>query len=108
MSKTREQKRARRIQADTGWSYSECLRLVRDNITDEGLEVLKQVRSQNASPSGAPVVQSVILGLPTSRCDGIYPRTSDGQCMGCGTSSTSEQEHRDVHRKNNPPARASS
>lgn len=44
MGKTREQKRARQIQRDTGWSYSECLRLAKEHISDEALEVLKNMR----------------------------------------------------------------
>lgn len=44
-SKDRFQKRARRIQKETGWSYSECLRLARENISEEALAVLKQMRT---------------------------------------------------------------
>lgn len=28
---------------------------------------------------------AVILGLDPRECDGIYPRTRDGRCQGCGT-----------------------
>jgi hypothetical protein len=45
-SKDRFQKRARAIQKDTGWSYSECLRLSRESITEEALAVLKQMRTR--------------------------------------------------------------
>lgn len=34
-SKTPEQKRARALQEQTKWSYSECLRLVRTKTEDE-------------------------------------------------------------------------
>ena len=37
------------------------------------------------------------LGLKLEDCDGIYPRTRDGRCMGCGTMTSSEDEHRKVH-----------
>lgn len=44
-SKDRFQKRARKIQKETGWSYSECLRLSREEITEEALVVLKSMRA---------------------------------------------------------------
>lgn len=43
--KNKDQQRARQIQKDTGWSYSECLRLAREGITDAGLDALKKVRA---------------------------------------------------------------
>jgi hypothetical protein len=43
-TKTKEQKRARAIQKQTGWSYSECLRLANEHITEEGLEILITLR----------------------------------------------------------------
>ncbi len=45
-TKDRFQKRARRIQKETNWSYSECLRLSRSSISEEALEVLKKLRKQ--------------------------------------------------------------
>lgn len=51
-SKDRFQKRARAIQKDTGWSYSECLRLARENITNEALSVLKQMRATQRQSVG--------------------------------------------------------
>lgn len=30
----------------------------------------------------------MILGIPVSECDGVYPRTRDGRCQGCGTTET--------------------
>jgi hypothetical protein len=47
-SKDRFQRRARHIQKETGWSYSECLRLSRSEITEEALEVLKKMRAQTS------------------------------------------------------------
>ena len=44
-TKNRFQKRARLIQKETGWSYSECLRLSREEITVEALDILKKLRS---------------------------------------------------------------
>lgn len=52
MGKTREQKRARGIQQDTGWSYSECLRLTREGITDDALNVLKKLRASHQADEG--------------------------------------------------------
>jgi hypothetical protein len=43
-SKSKDQKRARAIQKDTGWSYMECLRLAREGITEEALAILKKMR----------------------------------------------------------------
>jgi hypothetical protein len=28
---------------------------------------------------------ALILGLSQTNCDGVYPRTRDGRCQGCGT-----------------------
>lgn len=42
MSKTKEQKRARSLQKDTGWSYSECLRVVRSMTEDEINELVDE------------------------------------------------------------------
>lgn len=44
-TKSKVQKRARAIQNDTGWSYSECLRLAREGISDLALDVLKSMRA---------------------------------------------------------------
>jgi hypothetical protein len=41
--KTPEQKKTRALQERTGWSYSECLRCVRD-LTPEAIESLIKVR----------------------------------------------------------------
>ncbi len=41
-TKSSEKKRARALQEDTGWSYSECLRLVREKTEDEIDELVKQ------------------------------------------------------------------
>jgi hypothetical protein len=43
-TKDRFQKRARRIQKYTTWSYSECLRLSREEITEEALAILMTLR----------------------------------------------------------------
>lgn len=43
-SRDRFQRRARRIQKETGWSYSECLRLSRAEISEPALEVLIKMR----------------------------------------------------------------
>lgn len=43
-SKDRYQKRARRIQKETDWSYSECLRLSRSEISEPALAVLIKMR----------------------------------------------------------------
>lgn len=54
-TKDRFQKRARRIQKETGWSYSECLRLAREDITDEALTVLIAMRAtQRQCKAGEP------------------------------------------------------
>jgi hypothetical protein len=44
-SKTPEQKKARALQDRTDWSYSECLRLVREK-TPEEIEALIKVRAK--------------------------------------------------------------
>lgn len=46
-SKTREQKRARALQAETGWSYTECLRLVLAKSEDE-IDVVMEQRAAAA------------------------------------------------------------
>jgi len=28
--------------------------------------------------------EAIILGLDPATCDGVYPRTRDGRCQGCG------------------------
>lgn len=43
-SKSKDQKRAREIQKDTGWTYSECLRLARGGISADALVLLVSVR----------------------------------------------------------------
>lgn len=57
------------------------------------------------SGTGYMVGTAYIRGLDLSECDGIYPRTRDGQCQGCGTTTANEEEHRRVHRriKEDPP-----
>lgn len=55
-SKDRFQKRARRIQSDTGWSYSESLRLSREDITEEALAVLMTIRGVK-SDAGTEALQ---------------------------------------------------
>lgn len=54
-SKDRFQKRARVMQKVTGWSYSECLRLSREDISEEALELLIRIREGNvhATPNGS-------------------------------------------------------
>lgn len=47
------QRRARQIQRETGWSYSECLRLSREDISPEALEVLKKLRASAARGRGS-------------------------------------------------------
>ena len=47
---------------------------------------------------------AVILGLSLSECDGIYPRTRDGQCHGCGTYTATEREHHQIHRRSGKTA----
>lgn len=42
---------------------------------------------------------AVILGISTAECDGIYPRTRDGRCHGCGVRTGSEAQHMEAHRK---------
>ncbi len=42
-------------------------------------------------------MSAVILGLSLENCDGIYPRTRDGRCQGCGTPSETEQIHKAQH-----------
>ena len=49
-SKTAVQKRARALQARTGWSYSECLRCVK-TMTPEAIEVLVDLRAVEGHPS---------------------------------------------------------
>lgn len=44
-SKNSIKTRSRTIQASTGWSYSECLRLARDGISEEALAMLRSIRS---------------------------------------------------------------
>ena len=41
-AKTSDKKRARALQEDTGWSYMECLRVVREKTEDEIDELIKQ------------------------------------------------------------------
>lgn len=50
-SKDKYQKRARSIQRETGWSYSECLRLAKSEISEPALRVLIEMR---AGKKGAP------------------------------------------------------
>lgn len=57
-SKDRFQKRARTMQKVTGWSYSECLRLSREEISEEALEILIRVREGNVHAKQAAQVQS--------------------------------------------------
>ena len=45
-SRTKEQKRARAIQKDTGWAYMECLRLANAGITDHALAELRAERTR--------------------------------------------------------------
>jgi hypothetical protein len=47
--KTPEKKRARALQEQTGWSYSECLRLVRTKTEDE-IDVV--IEERVATPRG--------------------------------------------------------
>ncbi len=44
-------------------------------------------------------MSAVILGIPLAECDGFFPRTRDGRCQGCGTTTADEEEHRRVHRE---------
>ena len=57
-SKDRFQKRARVMQKVTGWSYSECLRLSRENISEEALEILIRVREGNVHAKEAGLSES--------------------------------------------------
>lgn len=41
-AKNADKKRARALQEDTGWSYSECLRIVREKTEDEIDELIRQ------------------------------------------------------------------
>ena len=45
MGKTSQQKRARRLQQQTGWSYSECLRCVR-TMTEDQIDNLIELRAR--------------------------------------------------------------
>ena len=49
-SKTPVQKKARALQARTGWSYSESLRCIK-TMTPEAIEVLVEVRAVEGHPS---------------------------------------------------------
>lgn len=51
-SKDKYQKRARRMQKDTGWSYSECLRLARSEISEPAFEVLVKMRASPQHSDG--------------------------------------------------------
>lgn len=46
-SKDRFQRRARCIQKQTGWSYMECLRLSQEEISDDALDLLIQMRQSD-------------------------------------------------------------
>ena len=48
--KTSEQKRARALQDETGWSYCECLRCVRE-MTQEQIDQLRCVREMERKKS---------------------------------------------------------
>lgn len=51
MSRNRtEQKKARALQEDTGWTYSECLRLVREK-TEEEIDQLIEERKKGQEDS---------------------------------------------------------
>lgn len=54
-SKSRDQKRARALQERTGWSYTECLRIFRDQgLTDEAVEALIAIRAGTPSNGTGP------------------------------------------------------
>lgn len=70
--KDRYQKRARAMQKGTGWSYSECLRLAKSEISDPAFAVLVAMRKK-----------------PESRVDhrSLHPAFDDrGSCTRCGCS----------------------
>lgn len=53
-SKSRDQKRVRALQTKTGWSYSECLRLVRDqSLSDAAVDALIAIRATPSPSKGA-------------------------------------------------------
>lgn len=91
-SKDRFQKRARVIQKDTGWSYSECLRLAREGITSEGLETLRQIRSGPKTINHDAFTRAANAVWTKDALQRIYcPKCQAKGCQSCSTQRHSEE-----------------
>lgn len=78
-SKDRFQRRARKIQKDTGWSYSECLRLARDEISEPALQTLIDLRKDRVVPPCPSRSPSEDLACELGRDHGTAHRSGSTQ-----------------------------
>jgi len=71
------------------YPIGQLYRSVMEGLVERGLAKRVQFDGYVISERGAKVLavhrNAVILGLDPVVCDGVYPRTSDGRCQGCGT-----------------------